>query len=210
MNTTQQTKIKFCGLTRSEDIRIANALRPDFIGFVFAPQSRRYVPPEQAAILKDMLDPSIRSVGVFVRETPEQIAALLRAGIIDIAQLHGGESEEDIRALRTLTDRPVIKAFRIDSEADLPAVIRSTADFVLLDSGAGGTGTVFDWHTADSLRRPYFLAGGLTPENVGDAVRRLHPYAVDVSSGIETDGIKDPLKMTAFLQHARHAAKKST
>ena len=192
------TKIKLCGLSRPCDIMAANGLQPDFIGIVFARGSKRYVSEETAAALKAQLLPEIRVVGVFVREPPESVAALLNRGVIDIAQLHGGESEAYIAQLRALTDKPIIKAFRIDTAADVEAANASSADFVLLDSGNGGTGTVFDWELLSGIRRPYFLAGGLHPGNAEAAVRALKPYAVDVSSGIETDGLKDKEKMAAF------------
>lgn len=197
------TKIKLCGLKRPQDIQAANELLPAYIGFVFAPKSRRYVHPDRAEELRRMLNPGIIPVGVFVNETPETVAALLDRGIIDIAQLHGKEDAAYIRRLRQLTKKPLIQAFRVDTPADVAAAQASTADYVLLDSGAGGTGTCFDWSLLKDIQRPYFLAGGLTPENVGGAVATLHPYAVDVSSGIETDGAKDKEKMTQFVRAVR-------
>lgn len=196
-------KIKLCGLTRPCDIEAVNELQPDYIGFVFAKKSRRYVSPEKAEELKAMLAPGIRVVGVFVNEEPEQIVSLLEAGTIDVAQLHGQEGEREIRRLRELTDHPLIQAFRIDTEQDVERANASTADYVLLDSGAGGTGTVFDWDLLRAIRRPYFLAGGLDTENLGTVKAKLNPYGVDVSSGIETGGYKDKEKMTAFVAAAR-------
>lgn len=196
-------KIKLCGMTRPCDIEVVNELKPDYIGFVFAKKSRRYVSPEKAEELKAMLAPGIQAVGVFVNEEPEQIAALLEAGTIDVAQLHGQEGEAEIRRLREFTDHPLIQAFRIDTEQDVERANASTADYVLLDSGAGGTGTVFDWDLLQAIRRPYFLAGGLDTENLGTVKVKLNPYGVDVSSGIETDGYKDKEKMTAFVAAAR-------
>ena len=113
------TKIKLCGLSRPCDIEWANALMPDYIGFVFAQKSKRYVSPERAKALREGLDSNIRAVGVFVNEAPEVVADLLNSGVIDLAQLHGGEDEEYIKALRGLTDKPLIKAFRVDGYADL-------------------------------------------------------------------------------------------
>lgn len=196
-------KIKLCGLTRPCDIEAVNELQPDYIGFVFAKKSRRYVSPEKAEELKAMLAPGIQAVGVFVNEEPEQIVSLLEAGTIDVAQLHGQEGEREIRRLRELTDHPLIQAFRIDTEQDVERANASTADYVLLDSGAGGTGTVFDWDLLQAIRRPYFLAGGLDTENLGTVKAKLNPYGIDVSSGIETDGYKDKEKMTAFVAAAR-------
>ena len=199
------TKIKLCGLTRMCDIETANALRPEYVGFVFARKSRRFVSPEQAAALKRALSPEILAVGVFVDEETEQIAALLSAGVIDIAQLHGGEDEACTGRLRACTDKPIIKAFRVDGEADLYRAQESAADYVLLDSGSGGTGKAFDRELLTKIRRPYFLAGGLTVSSVAEAVERWRPYAVDVSSGIETDGKKDPEKMRRFVDAVRCA-----
>ena len=196
-------KIKLCGLMRPCDIEAVNELQPDYIGFVFAKKSRRYVSPEKAEKLKAMLAPGIQAVGVFVNEEPAQIVSLLEAGTIDVAQLHGQESETEIRRLRELTDHPLIQAFRIDTEQDVERANASTADYVLLDSGAGGTGTVFDWDLLQAIRRPYFLAGGLDTENLGTVKAKLNPYCIDVSSGIETDGYKDKEKMTAFVAAAR-------
>ena len=196
------TRIKLCGLTRPEDIRAANELGPDCVGFVFAPRSRRYVTPQRAAELKQALDPRIRAVGVFVNETAQAVAAFLNGGIIDIAQLHGSEDEEYIQRLRALTGRPLIRAFRIETERDIARAGRSGADYILLDSGSGSGGS-FDWKLAQNFPRPYFLAGGLNPDNVKDALRRLAPYGVDVSSGIETDGIKDKRNMAAFVAAVR-------
>lgn len=199
------TKIKLCGLSRPWDIETANQLLPEYIGFVFARKSKRYVSPEQAAELRKGLRPEITPVGVFVDEPPENVAALLQAGTIEIAQLHGGEDETYIQLLRQLTDRPIVKAFRIDTERDAAAAQASSADYVLLDAGAGGTGTTFDWTLIRAMTRPYFLAGGLEPTNVTGAVEILAPYAVDVSSGIETNDVKDSEKMKAFVQAVRRA-----
>ena len=196
------TKIKLCGLSRPCDIDAANELKPEYIGFVFAPKSKRYVTPEKAMELKQMLLPDIQTVGVFVNEKPEAVAKLLQDGIIDIVQLHGAEGEEYIKQLHRLTDKPIIKAFRMETASDIESVLQSTADYVMLDSGAG-TGRVFDWNLIQNIIRPYFLAGGLDADNVTDAVRWLQPYAVDVSSGIETGGLKDKSKMAAFVAAVR-------
>lgn len=196
------TKIKLCGLSRPCDIEAANELKPDYIGFVFAPKSRRYVTYKKAEELKSLLSPDIEAVGVFVNEPPQNVATLLKKGIIDIAQLHGDEDEDYIAELRLLTDKPIIKAFRIKTANDIKIVEQSTADDILLDSGAG-TGTVFDWELLKSIQRPYFLAGGLDARNVASAIKTLNPYAVDVSSGIETDGVKDKTEMAAFVAAVR-------
>ena len=196
------TKIKFCGLTGESDIDAANELRPEYIGFVFAPKSKRYVTPERAAELKRQLAAGIKAVGVFVNDDLYHVAELLNRGIIDIAQLHGSEDEEYIGHLRQLTGKSIIRAYRIKTAEDIAEAEKCTADHVLLDSGAG-TGEVFDWKLIKNMKRPYFLAGGLSPDNVENAVEQLSPYAVDVSSGIETDGVKDKAKMAAFAAAVR-------
>ena len=201
------TKITLCGLSRPCDIGAANELKPDYIGFVFAPKSKRYVTPEKAMELKQMLLPEIQSVGVFVNEKPETVVKLLQDGTIDIAQLHGAEDEEYIIQLRQLTDKPIIKAFRIETASDIEKALQSTADYLLLDSGAG-TGTVFDWKLIQNIKRPYFLAGGLDADNAAEAVNTLRPYALDVSSGIETSGLKDKSKMAAFVSAVRKEEEK--
>ena len=197
------TKIKLCGLTRPEDIAAANALKPEYIGFVFAPRSRRAVSREKAAELRAQLSPEIQTVGVFVNEAPETVARLLNEDLLDIAQLHGQEDAAYIARLRSLTPKPLWQAFRVEDAASLAAAARSPADMVLLDSGAGGTGTAFNWKLLQGFPRPYILAGGLDADNAADAVSRLHPDVVDVSSGIETAGRKDPAKMAAFVAAVR-------
>ena len=141
-------------------------------------------------------------MGVFVDEAPATVAALLGGGIIDAAQLHGGEDAAYIRALRQMTDRPIWQAFRVRTRADVEQAGRSEADCILLDAGAG-TGTAFDWGMLDRVERPYFLAGGLDTENVAGAIRLLRPFGVDVSSGIESGGGKDAEKMAAFVAAVR-------
>lgn len=197
------TKIKLCGLTELCDIEAANSFTPEYIGFVFAKKSRRYVPPEKAAEFKERLATGIRAVGVFVNEAPETVAGLLEDGIIDMAQLHGSEDEIYIRRMRELTGRPLIQAFSMDAAEDIRAAEESPADYILLDSGKGGTGNAFDWNLIKGIHRPFFLAGGLHAGNVAEAVRRLSPYGVDVSSGIETDGKKDARKMAEFVRLIR-------
>lgn len=197
------TKIKLCGLTRPCDIAYVNALRPDYIGFVFAPGSRRFLSAQAAAQLQRKLHPDIVPVGVFVDETPEVIAGLLEQGIIKAVQLHGSEDDAYLGHLRTLTDCPVIKAFCLRTEEDAEAANRSTADLVLLDSG-GGTGKPFDWQLLQYLRRDYILAGGLTPENIAAALSAFHPFGVDASSSLETDGVKSFTKMSAFVNAVRN------
>lgn len=198
------TRIKLCGMSRPQDILAVNALKPEYIGFVFFAKSSRYVSPAQAMALKAMLDPAIRAVGVFVDAPVPLVAKLLQDGVIDLAQLHGHEDEAYIARLRSLTDKPIIQAFRVKERADLDRAVRSSADHILLDSGAG-SGETFDWSLVKDVPRPFFLAGGLHPDNVAAAIAQAAPWAVDVSSGIETDKLKDPDKMQAFVQHVRRA-----
>lgn len=196
------TKIKFCGLTRPCDIEAANAIKPDYIGFVFAPNSKRRVGYKQAVDLKNLLSKDIKAVGVFLNEDISQVISLLNLGIIDAAQLHGDESSDYIARIQQETGKPVIKAFQIHSEQDVAAAEKTIADFIILDAGAG-EGKTFDWSLIEHFKKPYFLAGGLNADNVSEAIRRLHPYALDVSTGIETDGVKDTNKMAAFAQAVR-------
>ncbi len=200
------TKVKLCGLSRLEDIQVANQLLPDYIGFVFAPQSRRTISLEQAKLLKAHLDPAIQAVGVFVNEDPTYIATLLNQGLLDVAQLHGQESADYLKTLRNLTDKPIWQAFSIHDASSVDTAFQSKADVLILDAGAG-QGQVFDWTLLDQIPsdRPYFLAGGLGPHNVSLAMNRLHPYGVDASSALETDHKKDPDKMKIFVQAIRKA-----
>lgn len=197
------TKIKICGLKRKEDIACINQMKPDFAGFVFAAGSRRFVTEEQAAELSGLLDPDIIPVGVFVNAPEEKAAALLKAGVIRIVQLHGQEDEAYISRLRRLVKAPVIKAFSIESREDVEQAMRSSADWLLLDHGSGGSGETFDWGLLQTADRPFFLAGGLHPGNVRQALQQISPFAVDVSSGVETDKIKDPAKIRAFVRAVR-------
>ena len=195
------TKIKFCGLRTLDDIYYANELAPEYVGFVFAPKSKRYVTPAQAEQLRNALSKKICAVGVFVNENPAQVAELLNNGIIDAAQLHGNEDDAYIQNLRGLSNKPIIKAFQIHYALRITHYALNS-DFILIDAGAGD-GKTFDWSLIKNLRHEYFLAGGLNPDNVGDAIKLLNPFAVDVSSGIETDGRKDFDKMKAFADAVR-------
>lgn len=195
------TKIKMCGLSRPCDIEYANRIMPDYVGFVFAEKSKRYVSPEKACELRKNLDSNIIPVGVFVNAETDLIIRLVENEVIDMVQLHGTEDEVYIDLLRKFVTVPIIQAFVIKSEEDIKKAEKSVADYILLDSGLG-SGKTFD-HSLININRPYFLAGGLTPENVGEVVERLQPYAVDVSSSLETDGYKDFNKMTSFAEAVR-------
>lgn len=199
------TRIKLCGLKRDEDIEGANRLQVDYAGFVFAKKSKRYVTREQAACLKKRLAAGISAVGVFVNEDIESIISLFEAGIIDVVQLHGQETKEDIELLKKRIDAPVIQAFSIETLEDAAKANQSVADYVLLDAKTAGGGVPFDWSVLKEVKREYFLAGGLTEENVAKAVEHYQPFAVDVSSGIETDGKKDWKKMQKFVNEVRRS-----
>ncbi|WP_407717189.1 indole-3-glycerol phosphate synthase TrpC [Eubacterium pyruvativorans] len=213
-----RTRLKMCGMRRPEDIRSANRVRPDYIGFIFDPSRRRYVTPEQAAALRSELDPGIRTAGVFVNADLPDILKITEAGTIDLIQLHGQETAEDILTLRNALDQrgyhnvSIIQAFQIHGEEDIRQAFSTPADLVLLDSGAG-SGQAFNWEllqNADRFRRPYILAGGITPANTGEAIRKLHPFCLDASSGLETDGKKDPVKMAEMKRRAEEAITEGT
>ncbi|MCR5075152.1 MAG: phosphoribosylanthranilate isomerase [Ruminococcus sp.] len=199
------TKIKMCGIRRPEDISFANAVRPDYIGYVFYEKSKRYVTPSAAVRLSSMLDDSIVIVGVFVDAPADEVITLYKSGTIGIAQLHGSEDDNYIMQMKN-AGVPTIKAFIIRSEEDIERAEKCPADMVLLDSGMG-SGCKFDHSLVAKIRRPYFLAGGLSPDNAAEAVEALHPYAVDASSGLETDGFKDLQKMRLFAERVRNCDK---
>ena len=197
------TKIKMCGLRRTEVIEFANRVKPDYIGYVFAEKSKRYIATEKAAELTKLLDGDIVPVGVFVDETMENVMAAVKMGAVKMVQLHGSESEDFVSELKS-RGIPVIKAFQVGAAEDIAAAERSCADMVLLDSGKG-SGQTFDWSLIGSIKRPYLLAGGITAENAAQAIRQLRPFGVDASSCLETDGFKDIAKMKAFAQAVRAA-----
>ncbi|MDR1804377.1 MAG: hypothetical protein LBQ94_12310 [Treponema sp.] len=235
-------KIKICGLFREEDIDYVNEARPDYCGFVFAP-SKRQVSPAQAARLRRRLAEGITSVGVFIDAPVADIVALYRDGVISIAQLHGGESEEYIAWLKEAsgdTPIPVIKVIK-SSSANFTmsnlrfaehgerkekktteehggrkekkttefngGLINSRVDYYLFDSGSG-SGETFDWGVLNSFEidKPWFLAGGINPDNIERAMA-LNPFAVDVSSGAETDGVKDRRKILRLTEIVREGNK---
>lgn len=199
-------KVKICGLRRPEDIDFANRLRPDAVGFVFAAGSRRRVTPEEALALKRRLNSGIVAAGVFTGTPPEEIAAIVASGAIDAVQLHGFDGDEErVAALRALVPGvPLVRAVKVRTADDLAEAEASSADLVLLDAGAGD-GVPFDWRILSEhpLSRPFFLAGGLTPENVAEAINLARPHGVDASSGVETGGFKDFAKMQQFIAEAR-------
>lgn len=200
-------KIKLCGLYRECDADYANEAMPDYVGFVLLfPKSHRNISAETAEKLKKRLDRRIRSVGVFVNAPFQRCAEYANNGIIDLIQLHGNEDEAYIRSLRARCKAPIIKAVKVVSRSDLRQAEKLPVDFLLLDSGTG-TGKPFDHRLLDNLAisLPYFLAGGLSPRNISEVIQKHRPYAVDLSSGIETDGKKDREKMLEAVRAARGA-----
>ncbi|MFQ9515611.1 MAG: phosphoribosylanthranilate isomerase [Eubacterium sp.] len=197
-------KIKICGLKRKEDIEFVNEFMPDYIGFVFA-NTRRKVEFERARELKELLSPEIKAVGVFVNEEIERVAWLANEGIIDVIQLHGDEDNEYIDALRKLTDREIIKAIRVKDTDAIEQGRRLKADYLLLDTFAGkdvygGTGKTFDRKLIPDDIGDYFLAGGLGADNLEQVLSECNPYAVDLSSSVETDGFKDREKIREVIR----------
>ena len=197
------SRIKICGLSRIEDITAVNLILPDYIGFVFA-QSRRRVDIETAAMLKEKLNPQINAVGVFVNENISTISEIVNSGIIDLIQLHGDEDALYIKQLKDICGCSVIKSVSVGDT--LPA-LPDKADYILFDTISeqrGGGGRAFNWQILRECPTvPYFLAGGLSPENVTDAIHLLSPFCVDVSSGVETDGLKDSEKINKFVKMVR-------
>lgn len=191
-------KIKICGLSRTQDIEIINKYKPDYAGFVFA-KSKRQVTPEAARALKAMLSPQIKAVGVFVDEDLQNVISLLKQNIIDMAQLHGSEEQNYINALKKECPAPVIKAVRADGAFVLPEI---NSDYILFDSGPGGTGKTFDWQKIKDYKKPFFLAGGLDAENIKSAAV-YKPYCADFNSGVETDGVKDEQKIKQIINIVR-------
>lgn len=198
-------KIKLCGMFRDCDIDFANEAKPDYIGFILGfPKSHRNIDRETAQRLRSRLSPEIKAVGVFVNSPETTCAEYANCGIIDAIQLHGQEDADYIRRLRGLTDAPIIKAAKIRTPEDIRSVQGLGADYVLLDNGTG-TGEMFDHSllSGAEIRQPFFLAGGLTPENLRQAAEDIRPYCVDLSSGVETDKLKDRDKMLAAVRIIR-------
>lgn len=197
-------KVKICGLRRPEDIEAANAAKPDYVGFIFVEGTKRYVEPIQAAQLRKDLAGDIQTVGVFVNARIEKIVAICKAGIIDVIQLHGEEDATYIDQLKGQVDQEIIKSVAVGDDL---VVAPNQADYLLFDSlspSRGGSGKVFDWQMVSAYQeKPFFLAGGLGVENIEEALKVVRPYAVDASSSLETDGVKDPVKMQEFVAKIR-------
>ena len=162
-------RTKICGITTLEQVQWLNELKPEYIGFVFAEKSKRFVTSQQASVLKNNLVHEIKSVGVFVNARIRDIISNTKA--IDMIQLHGEEDDQYIKIIREYTDKPIIKAFSIQS------FVKTTADFILIDSPQAGSGKVFDWNLLQTIEidKPYFLAGGLTPENIQNDISSFKP-----------------------------------
>ncbi len=206
-------KIKLCGLTREQDIEAANRCAPDFVGFVFA-ESRRRISMETASRFRRMLAPEIRTVGVFVNAPIEQIETLCKEKTITLIQLHGDEDAAYCAEIRRRTGVPVIRAVRVRSAEQIRQAEGEACDCLLLDAAAegayGGSGTRFDLSLIPPLQKPFFLAGGLDENNLIQAAAQCRPWAVDVSSGAETCGLKDAEKMarlTALVRQWNSAQK---
>lgn len=198
-------KIKLCGMFRDCDIDYANEAKPDYVGFILGfTKSHRNIDAETARRLRSRLDTGIKAVGVFVNSPETTCAEYANCGIIDVIQLHGDEDAVFIRRLRELTGAPIIKAAKIRTPEDIGRVQALGADYVLLDNGTG-TGEMFDHSLLDGaeIRQPFFLAGGLTPENLRWAAESVRPYCVDLSSGVETDRLKDREKMLEAVRVIR-------
>jgi len=197
-------KIKICGLFRELDIEFANEAKPDFIGFVFAEKSKRYVTAKQAESLRKNLAKEIIPVGVFVNAKIEEIVGLQKNGIIDIIQLHGNEPDAYIAELKQNCDAPIIRAIH----SPLSIVHSPLSNYILIDSPTPGGGQTFDWGLLQNLdlSQNVFLAGGINLQNISEALK-LNPYAIDISSGAETDGVKDRDKMLRLVAYTRGSGK---
>ena len=194
-------KIKICGLKRLDDIEIVNKYKPDYVGFVFA-DSKRKVSHELASEMKRNLNPYIISVGVFVDAGIDEIIGLFNKGVIEMAQLHGQESEDYIRSLKESTNGEIkiINAIEMSDKKDLLEYDNSIADYLLLDSGKG-SGKTFNWNLIrKDLNKEFFLAGGIDISNVSKAIEEINPYAIDLSSSLETDGFKDENKIKEIME----------
>ena len=204
-------KVKMCGISKVETIPAIVDAKPDYMGLVFAP-SKRQVTVEQAKTLVDELHKhyEIKTVGVFVNETVENLLKIAEAVKLDVIQLHGDEDEAFIQSLKECTNVEVWKAVQVRSAADAEKWIDSSADMLLFDAyhkdERGGTGEVFDWSSLDAFERPFMLAGGIDSTNVARAIRTVRPYGIDISSGIETEGVKDNEKIKAFTNIVRTIA----
>ena len=206
MSGLRNCGIKICGLSRDCDIGYVNEAMPDYIGFILLfPGSRRSISPDRASQLKRRLRPGIQAAGVFVDQPAGTVLEAAKLIGLDVIQLHGHEDNGYISSLREKTDLAVWKAFKVRTEEDLAAARESIADKILLDNGYG-TGEVFDWSLLTGFSRPFILAGGLTPDTIPGALRVLNPELIDISSGVETDKVKDKEKILAAVRAVRNFA----
>lgn len=195
-------QIKICGLFRPEDAEYVNEALPDFAGFIFWEKSRRFVSEKMATEIKKRLDKGIRTVGVFVDEDPEKVLQLLKKGIIDIAQLHGQETEEEVSWLKEQSGKPVWKAVVVKSVEDVKRWRSSAADCLVFDGGLG-EGNVFCWEYLKEIDRPFLLAGGINEERLKELPAMPHLAGIDISSGVETNGVKDREKILRVVKSVR-------
>ena len=193
-------KIKICGLKRREDIEYVNKYQPDYIGFVFAGKKRKLT-YDQVVDLKKYLTSSIQVVGVFVNEDISFVEKLVKEHVIDLVQLHGQEDQKYIQALKEKVDVSIFKAIQINYEDSFNE--HYDGDYYLYDHGTGGSGESFDWSMLKEVDKPVFLAGGINLLNIDDALKK-NVYALDVSSGVETDGFKDEKKIKKIVRRVRN------
>ena len=200
------SKIKICGLTREQDIDAVNEALPDYIGFVFA-KSKRQINEKKAKVLKGRLSPFIKAVGIFVNEEIENVIKTCDSQVIDLIQLHGDEGEDYIKRLRDYVSNKIIKAVRVKDLNDIKKAMEFSCDYLLFDAyhekEYGGTGKTFDWSIIPYINKPFFLAGGINSYNIIHAIKCLSPYCIDISSGAETDGYKDPKKIIDIVGKVR-------
>ncbi|EOT39955.1 hypothetical protein I568_01387 [Enterococcus columbae DSM 7374 = ATCC 51263] len=196
------SKIKFCGIQPTSDLNFINQLAPDYIGLVFAQNSQRVVNFEAAQRISQQLHRKILKVGVFVDAPKNLIASLVEEKVIDLIQLHGHENEAVINDYKQSFKLPIIKAFGIQNQTDVLKALHSPADYLLFDYKQAGSGQCFDWRYIQNVNRKYFLAGGINRNNLKQALA-LKPYAIDLSSAIETNGIKDNQKMQTIINQLR-------
>ena len=194
-------RVKICGINSPEDVEIVNELKPDYVSFAFY-KNKRQVTYEKARKLKQILDKDIRVIGVFVDENTNVVASAANDDLLDVIEFHGNEGPGEIERIKAFTEKPIIQGFRIRSRGDVELALDSHADSILMYSDSE-SGIPMDWKLLMNVTRPYFLAGGLNADNIEKAIKICHPFAVSVTTGVETDGIKDREKMAAFIKMAR-------